>query len=131
MHGLYFQSFVDVVALPAGLLVVDLHVERQRELALREHRIEIDRQRLEDMFARLLAGREVAPFAEPQHHVEKAEIRSSVGNRIVLASDGADANAAEREDAGLDRGRSEEHTSELQSLRHLVCRLLLEKKKHQ
>src|SRR5437899_5893151 len=29
---------------------------------------------------------------------------------------------------GLDRERSEEHTSELQSLRHLVCRLLLEKK---
>src|SRR6201999_4647702 len=32
----------------------------------------------------------------------------------------------------LQRGavlRSEEHTSELQSLRHLVCRLLLEKKK--
>src|SRR5262245_64850386 len=26
------------------------------------------------------------------------------------------------------RNRSEEHTSELQSLRHLVCRLLLEKK---
>src|SRR5258705_9548045 len=30
----------------------------------------------------------------------------------------------------MDRpARSEEHTSELQSLRHLVCRLLLEKKK--
>src|SRR5262245_56423286 len=28
-----------------------------------------------------------------------------------------------------DFSRSEEHTSELQSLRHLVCRLLLEKKK--
>src|SRR5258705_9304489 len=28
-----------------------------------------------------------------------------------------------------DGRRSEEHTSELQSLRHLVCRLLLEKKK--
>src|SRR5690348_17749940 len=28
-----------------------------------------------------------------------------------------------------DRGRSEEHTSELQSPVHLVCRLLLEKKK--
>src|SRR5258705_4266636 len=28
-----------------------------------------------------------------------------------------------------DADRSEEHTSELQSLRHLVCRLLLEKKK--
>src|SRR5947199_7208298 len=30
---------------------------------------------------------------------------------------------------GFQHGRSEEHTSELQSLRHLVCRLLLEKKK--
>src|SRR5262245_62790803 len=30
---------------------------------------------------------------------------------------------------GCDK-RSEEHTSELQSLRHLVCRLLLEKKKN-
>src|SRR2546425_2871642 len=29
----------------------------------------------------------------------------------------------------LDRVRSEEHTSELQSLAYLVCRLLLEKKK--
>src|ERR1039458_10647008 len=31
--------------------------------------------------------------------------------------------------AGGSEGRSEEHTSELQSLRHLVCRLLLAKKK--
>src|SRR5207253_8312719 len=31
--------------------------------------------------------------------------------------------------AGLRIGRSEEHTSELQSRGHLVCRLLLEKKK--
>src|ERR1039458_10435847 len=30
--------------------------------------------------------------------------------------------------AGSTADRSEEHTSELQSLRHLVCRLLLEKK---
>src|SRR5262249_58405084 len=30
----------------------------------------------------------------------------------------------------LDQVRSEEHTSELQSLTNLVCRLLLEKKKH-
>src|SRR2546425_7281831 len=29
-----------------------------------------------------------------------------------------------------ERGRSEEHTSELQSLAYLVCRLLLEKKKN-
>src|SRR5258705_4295738 len=32
--------------------------------------------------------------------------------------------------AAYGRIRSEEHTSELQSLRHLVCRLLLEKKKN-
>src|SRR2546422_7803912 len=32
--------------------------------------------------------------------------------------------------AELGRQRSEEHTSELQSRLHLVCRLLLEKKKH-
>src|SRR5437899_4070552 len=52
----------------------------------------------------------------------------------------ATANYAARElQSGLNRAklmavttrqaRSEEHTSELQSLRHLVCRLLLEKKK--
>src|SRR5262245_62708615 len=33
--------------------------------------------------------------------------------------------------ADPNHGRSEEHTSELQSLRHLVCRLLLEKKNFQ
>src|SRR2546423_5645531 len=32
-------------------------------------------------------------------------------------------------EAHQQRGRSEEHTSELQSLAYLVCRLLLEKKK--
>src|SRR6476660_10134741 len=36
--------------------------------------------------------------------------------------------APRSEDGG--RWRSEEHTSELQSPDHLVCRLLLEKKKH-
>src|SRR2546425_8092640 len=34
-----------------------------------------------------------------------------------------------RDDPHIDRKRSEEHTSELQSLAYLVCRLLLEKKK--
>src|SRR5690349_23637166 len=33
--------------------------------------------------------------------------------------------------AGIEEHRSEEHTSELQSRRDLVCRLLLEKKKQQ
>src|SRR2546425_5907884 len=34
-----------------------------------------------------------------------------------------------RRTSGVRRERSEEHTSELQSLAYLVCRLLLEKKK--
>src|SRR3712207_8524200 len=34
----------------------------------------------------------------------------------------------DRVDPGADGGRSEEHTSELQSRQYLVCRLLLEKK---
>src|SRR2546429_5244951 len=33
-------------------------------------------------------------------------------------------------DRGIEKRRSEEHTSELQSRLHLVCRLLLEKKKN-
>src|SRR2546422_3684468 len=38
---------------------------------------------------------------------------------------------ADREESGVLGVRSEEHTSELQSRLHLVCRLLLEKKKKQ
>src|SRR5688572_32020235 len=45
--------------------------------------------------------------------------------------DGAGGDAREtRRRAGGARGRSEEHTSELQSQSNLVCRLLLEKKKN-
>src|SRR5258705_1725311 len=36
--------------------------------------------------------------------------------------------SAQRPNSVCAHSRSEEHTSELQSLRHLVCRLLLEKK---
>src|SRR5258708_17630080 len=42
-----------------------------------------------------------------------------------------DAEAAPGRIDSRDLGRSEEHTSELQSPDHLVCRLLLEKKKRQ
>src|ERR1035441_161234 len=53
----------------------------------------------------------------------------------MLLANGADVNAKDQIDGtplhyAADKGhKSEEHTSELQSLRHLVCRLLLEKKK--
>src|SRR5205823_7158842 len=38
--------------------------------------------------------------------------------------------SAARPESATSTSRSEEHTSELQSLAYLVCRLLLEKKKH-
>src|SRR5437763_3380427 len=46
-----------------------------------------------------------------------------------LAAIGADASEPCRLDLDEQNGRSEEHTSELQSPMYLVCRLLLEKKK--
>src|SRR3712207_6867140 len=49
---------------------------------------------------------------------------ASVAVRIVTLFRSGGANATEDGD-----GRSEEHTSELQSRQYLVCRLLLEKKK--
>src|SRR5258708_23833995 len=50
---------------------------------------------------------------------------------IVGAEHGEMVHRAQRMVAALDEpSRSEEHTSELQSPDHLVCRLLLEKKKH-
>src|SRR2546429_7261617 len=52
--------------------------------------------------------------------------RSSTGAADTLAAD-VSSQCQQRE--GVHDNRSEEHTSELQSRLHLVCRLLLEKKK--
>src|SRR5258708_17980798 len=49
---------------------------------------------------------------------------------LVSASTSRDQEIAPAEDPPAPNNRSEEHTSELQSPDHLVCRLLLEKKKH-
>src|SRR2546422_8421681 len=53
--------------------------------------------------------------------------REKDGEEISLPADASLAALTMRELAPV---RSEEHTSELQSRLHLVCRLLLEKKKH-
>src|SRR2546429_9830026 len=51
-----------------------------------------------------------------QHHVfREVGLQGRIGHGVAAILD--------------DHGRSEEHTSELQSRLHLVCRLLLEKKK--
>src|SRR5438093_5050224 len=75
--------------------------------------------------------RSVVPLRVLGEQVEPAEAqRVDLG---LAAADDHHVGGAAAEDAdGLAQrdGRSEEHTSELQSLTNLVCRLLLEKKKH-
>src|SRR3989442_6742354 len=48
---------------------------------------------------------------------------------LLLTGEGKDTEAEPATQAASTHQRSEEHTSELQSRPHLVCRLLLEKKK--
>src|SRR5258708_24573056 len=56
--------------------------------------------------------------------------RDAAGRGTFHAGDGADQRTLAGPVRADDGDRSEEHTSELQSPDHLVCRLLLEKKKH-
>src|ERR1039458_10481358 len=71
---------------------------------------------------------------EPTHgHAPIADVHAVAANfRHALSQDGDGNRDGVPEVAppfSQNQSRSEEHTSELQSLRHLVCRLLLEKKK--
>src|SRR5438045_7358969 len=74
------------------------------------------------LFRSGLADRRVLALAVSPSHREH-------GRSVAYA--GTEPSNIYRTEDGADRWRlrSEEHTSELQSLRHLVCRLLLEKKK--
>src|SRR2546422_7881771 len=58
-------------------------------------------------------------------------VKTEPGNRSTIRSHGANASTARTTAVPkwTTLRRSEEHTSELQSRLHLVCRLLLEKKK--
>src|SRR5205823_5042078 len=72
--------------------------------------------------------RRAAPDRIVWHGVQGADLQRSVFP-FLRRSDAATGDLAQRR-GGLQRPlRSEEHTSELQSLAYLVCRLLLEKKK--
>src|SRR3712207_8183079 len=52
-----------------------------------------------------------------------------IATSSAMAGRGRGGGVGRRAKAGAPPGRSEEHTSELQSRQYLVCRLLLEKKK--
>src|SRR2546429_1321299 len=71
-------------------------------------------------FAQRLAERHERQIDRIQHQLDGHE------NRDDIALE----NKCEHAQPEQDRTRSEEHTSELQSRLHLVCRLLLEKKKN-
>src|SRR5437899_9323159 len=58
------------------------------------------------------------------------EVQQQLGDGVVRTIALGSSDGLRRGMTVINTGRSEEHTSELQSLRHLVCRLLLEKKKH-
>src|SRR5258708_26666645 len=59
----------------------------------------------------------------------RADPAARLGPRLQQDDRGLHAHARDRRRAPHRWARSEEHTSELQSPDHLVCRLLLEKKK--
>src|SRR5471030_2705140 len=68
----------------------------------------------ETLEAKLLAGKSGYDVVVPSNNFLAKQIKAGVYQEL---------------DKSKLSNRSEEHTSELQSLRHLVCRLLLEKKK--
>src|SRR2546425_3878889 len=66
-----------------------------------------------------------------ERHVQRTLARMpSLANKRVSPHTIRHTTATHLLRAGVDINRSEEHTSELQSLAYLVCRLLLEKKKN-
>src|SRR5438874_8305570 len=67
---------------------------------------------LKQILAHYLAHRKVVVTRRTEYELRKAKARAHILEGLKTAL------------------RSEEHTSELQSRRDLVCRLLLEKKKH-
>src|SRR5262245_63458333 len=73
-------------------------------------------------------------FGGPFHEAAIRAVKHAFGKEPGLTREGGSIGAVLTMNELLSAPiifRSEEHTSELQSLRHLVCRLLLEKKKAQ
>src|SRR3712207_7450279 len=67
-------------------------------------------------------------FAHQRQHRNEATLAAARDQRKLFAF-GECASVRQRALRCIERLRSEEHTSELQSRQYLVCRLLLEKKK--
>src|SRR2546423_8720244 len=66
--------------------------------------------------------RSIPPQGQGGRIIPSEDARSTLSNDLVSTQAGC---------GGMPARRSEEHTSELQPLAYLGCRLLLEKKKHE
>src|SRR5262244_3674938 len=92
-------------------------------------------QEISDEKSAAVEGGQTVPERVQDHRAEITDDGSGfLQSRFVSLARDADPDArhASEQDVGIrgeDAARSEEHTSELQSLTNLVCRLLLEKKK--
>src|SRR2546429_2147233 len=82
------------------------------------------------LFRSVQEAKPVLPTLDVQERLHHAIHDEGVAQKPTLIRV-VDQRAADIEDLVLNDERSEEHTSELQSRLHLVCRLLLEKKKKQ
>src|SRR5690625_2628955 len=69
--------------------------------------------------------------SQPAVSSESRAARRTYCGVVVLVIRSSSCELCPRRFRRMSRNRSEEHTSELQSRGHLVCRLLLEKKKHE
>src|SRR5438552_13326336 len=81
-----------------------------------------------DWLARAFGFRERARFLGDGGRLSHGEMEAGDG-LIMLATPSPHYHGPKRHREESEAARSEEHTSELQSPDHLVCRLLLEKKK--
>src|SRR5690625_6933168 len=101
------------------------------DLEIWHNRIVVEDGMVEDDSAEiaLSEARKIEPDFEVGEEVSESVAIEDLGRRAILAlRQNLVAKVMEHDNANLYQ-RSEEHTSELQSRGHLVCRLLLEKKK--
>src|SRR5258706_14787109 len=116
-----------VMSVEEGRDVLEQDDERRRQQdPRREHEGEVQRDRQERGLHRIIAAVGLAEHQAIQAREQRAERHQQCKSQ----DDGERWFACERgrDDEKQRSPRSEEHTSELQSLTNLVCRLLLEKK---
>src|ERR1039458_383335 len=123
-------AFVDVTVGTGGHAEAMLRATRARMLGLDRDgaALAVARERLAQFGDRVVLER--ADFGEvaatmKYHGFEGADAMLADLGMSSYALDDPQRGFSFRLDGPLDMRRSEEHTSELQSLRHLVCRLLL------